>query len=205
VLGHYGQLNNNSELSCESGGTCLNWNDRPVAGFATEGAAAMDGCELGGTCFAQRGNIVSAIDENDCEHNGNFWDVGTTLDAYTCNCQPGWNGTHCEIDIDECASNPCVNGAPCMDEISFYVCLCLGGFTGTECQIDIDECASAPCDRQAPCTDSLNNGSVVPGVYNCACLEGFGGHNCGIDIDECASGACQNGAACYESGGNNPS
>ena len=98
-----------------------------------------------------------------------------------------------------------MNGAPCVNEISYYVCQCLDGFTGIECQIDIDECASEPCEHRSPCTDSLNNGALVPGVYNCGCIEGFTGHNCGIDVDECAAGPCQNGAACYESGGNNPS
>ena len=29
---------------------------------------------------------------------------------YVCSCQPGYQGQHCEEEIDECLSSPCVNG-----------------------------------------------------------------------------------------------
>ena len=38
-------------------------------------------------------------------------------------------------DINECASNPCVNGGTCKDEIGQYVCACPGGFSGNNCEI----------------------------------------------------------------------
>ena len=33
---------------------------------------------------------------------------------YTCHCAPGYYGRNCETDHDECASNPCNNGANCI-------------------------------------------------------------------------------------------
>ena len=33
--------------------------------------------------------------------------------GYTCICRPGWEGTNCASDRNECASNPCQNGAIC--------------------------------------------------------------------------------------------
>ena len=36
------------------------------------------------------------------------------------------------LDIDECASNPCVHG-DCIDEVNRYECLCLPGWTGKHC------------------------------------------------------------------------
>ena len=35
-----------------------------------------------------------------------------------------------EIDIDECQSNPCVNGATCNDHVAFYNCSCVIGWIG---------------------------------------------------------------------------
>ena len=37
-------------------------------------------------------------------------------------------------DIDECASNPCDNGAMCINLQNQYTCTCTGGWQGTHCE-----------------------------------------------------------------------
>ena len=52
---------------------------------------------------------LSCEQEAPCLNGGNC-----TNDAgggYFCSCLPAYNGTNCEIEVDECASDPCVNGA----------------------------------------------------------------------------------------------
>ena len=44
------------------------------------------------------------------------------MNNYTCNCVPGWTGRRCEIDFDDCSSNPCQNGATC-----FVSCISVSG------------------------------------------------------------------------------
>ena len=52
----------------------------------------------------------------------------------------------CQENINECAENPCQNGATCIDGIGNYTCSCLQGFTGRHCEDDIDECTILrPC------------------------------------------------------------
>jgi len=38
------------------------------------------------------------------------------------------------LDIDECGSNPCENGATCIDAVDSYTCSCVAGYTGTHCE-----------------------------------------------------------------------
>ena len=40
----------------------------------------------------------------------------------------------CVLDIDECASSPCRNGATCTDAVNSYMCRCVAGYTGTHCE-----------------------------------------------------------------------
>ena len=39
-------------------------------------------------------------------------------------------GTSCETQIDECSSDPCANGASCVDWLDLYYCTCAAGYTG---------------------------------------------------------------------------
>lgn len=47
------------------------------------------------------------------------------LGGYTCHCVPGWYGDNCQVDHDECGSNPCAISATChVSLIIVGVCQC---------------------------------------------------------------------------------
>ena len=50
-------------------------------------------------------------------------------------------------DINECSSEPCMNGATCDDRINNYVCTCTPGWTGTDCESGT---LSAICNSEYP-------------------------------------------------------
>ena len=43
-----------------------------------------------------------------------------------------FQGELCDMEIDECASDPCENNATCVDSYLSYTCLCENGFTGKQ-------------------------------------------------------------------------
>lgn len=48
--------------------------------------------------------------------------------SYECDCEDtGFAGDHCEVDIPECASDPCQHGATCVEGVKGYTCLCWPG------------------------------------------------------------------------------
>ena len=48
----------------------------------------------------------------------------------------GFEGRNCEVDINECESNPCKNNGTCVDEINDYNCTCKDGFVGKSCEVN---------------------------------------------------------------------
>ncbi len=38
------------------------------------------------------------------------------------------------LDINECANTPCLNGGICTDGVNTFTCTCQAGFTGAYCQ-----------------------------------------------------------------------
>ena len=47
----------------------------------------------------------------------------------------------CQYPINECESNPCVNGGRCQDQVGRFFCNCEGtGYEGATCGQDVNEC-----------------------------------------------------------------
>jgi hypothetical protein len=71
------------------------------------------------------GNFNECFNEQPCDHGACIQAIG----SYTCKCFAGYGGTHCEIDVNECFSNPCQNGAPCTGDLQQPISFI---FPGTE-------------------------------------------------------------------------
>ena len=69
--------------------------------------------------------------------NGQCFD---DVSKFSCDCDPGFTGTFCNLDVDECSSNPCFNDAYCLDFLDKWICQCNPGFTGLKCEAESDEC-----------------------------------------------------------------
>ena len=94
-----------------------------------------------------------------------------------CACDAGWLGSICAHNEDNCAAEPCDNGATCVDQVDGYACVCVDGYSGVTCSVDIDECATASCmeNTTASCVDAVNN-------YTCVCAEGWMGPDCAVSL-----------------------
>uniref|UniRef100_A0A8C7XU15 Neurogenic locus notch homolog protein 1 n=1 Tax=Oryzias sinensis TaxID=183150 RepID=A0A8C7XU15_9TELE len=170
-------------------------------------------CKNGGTCQDRENSYIcscpkgtageTSVDEcssNPCIH-GLCQDL---INGYKCTCDSGWSGQNCDINKNECDSNPCMNGGTCKDMTSGYHCTCRVGFTGyvpsnlaivgPNCQTNINECASNPCLNQGTCIDDVAG-------YKCNCLLPYTGQTCEIDINECVKSPCWNGAFCLNTMG----
>ncbi|KAI8495254.1 hypothetical protein Bbelb_272400 [Branchiostoma belcheri] len=103
--------------------------------------------------------------------DGDAWGVDYDTHSYGTDSA---NGAHYNnkyalcVDVDDCASSPCANGA-CTDGVASYICICEIGWTGNNCD-QVDDCASSPC-AHGTCTDGAAS-------YTCSCENGWAGNNC---------------------------
>ena len=67
-------------------------------------------------------------EDNPCQNNSTCSRVspGET----SCQCLPGFTGSLCQHNIDDCASDPCGHGQ-CTDLVNGYSCDCEPGYDGT--------------------------------------------------------------------------
>jgi hypothetical protein len=57
--------------------------------------------------------------------------------GYTCQCLPGFTGQMCEVNVDDCLSEPCKHGR-CIDNINGFVCQCYQGYDDLFCDVSRD-------------------------------------------------------------------
>lgn len=125
----------------------------------------------------------------------------------------------CNVNINDCAINPCHNGGTCVDGINSFTCLCPEGYNDATCLSQVDECRSNPC-IHGQCQDLINGWALSTFMmyelrkvskmklaplniflcisYKCACDSGWSGPNCDINNNECESNPCMNGGTCKD-------
>jgi len=71
----------------------------------------------------------------------------------------GYDGDHCEIDLDECELyEPCQNNATCKDLIDDYSCTCVRLYGGKNCSIYLQGCENGHnCSRNGDCIPYLKD------------------------------------------------
>nr|XP_026690955.1 uncharacterized protein LOC100184291 isoform X3 [Ciona intestinalis] len=107
---------------------------------------------------------------------------------YTCECEAGFTGRNCSIDIDDCSPNPCVNSMDCIDRVNDYQCDCTPGFVGKNCEKSYDDCHNVSC-NSFECVDGFLS-------YTCNCKNGYSGKNCEIEPSICYGVECKDRALC---------
>ncbi|XP_078685400.1 uncharacterized protein LOC144918448 isoform X6 [Branchiostoma floridae x Branchiostoma belcheri] len=166
---------------CENGGICVDEIQNYTCICTTR--------YTGRNCEIDTGPLCDS-EANLC-YNGGVCQEQQNGNYTTCVCRDGWAGPRCTES--PCVSEPCMNGATCLNITGGYQCTCPEGFAGVNCEININECASvpAPCKNGGICTDGI--GGVI-----CDCTgTGYEGPFCQSDVNECINNPCQNGGACF--------
>ncbi|XP_043101449.1 aggrecan core protein isoform X2 [Puntigrus tetrazona] len=85
--------------------------------------------------------LVGNASLNPCEPNPCGAGVCLVKDGVSiCHCPPGLHGKECQFEVDVCHSNPCANGATCVEVEESFKCLCLPSYEGVRCEIDVNSC-----------------------------------------------------------------
>ena len=129
-----------------------------------------------------------ACEPDPCQHGSCTAD---SEGGYSCTCDPGWQGSDCDVNIDDCDPDPCLNGGSCVDEVDGYTCSCPAGYSGEHCETAVAGCEDDPC-VHGSCSDT------GPGEYECDCEPGWTGDHCDVDIDDCDPDPCLNGGSCVD-------
>uniref|UniRef100_A0A6B2E8N3 Putative cadherin egf lag seven-pass g-type receptor n=1 Tax=Phlebotomus kandelakii TaxID=1109342 RepID=A0A6B2E8N3_9DIPT len=149
-------------------------------------------CQYNGTCYQRSNRMLYELSEAQKYHLPGIFSRPFSYEnasGYECVCVDGIIGRNCEVNINECESNPCSKYGTCVDEVGTYSCECEPGFEGKHCEINIDECEKyKPC-IHGTCMDGRDN-------YICDCDPVWGGKNCSVALIGCISQPCLNDGIC---------
>ncbi|XP_051504649.1 protein jagged-2 isoform X1 [Myxocyprinus asiaticus] len=156
----------------------------------TSTCQVIDSCTIAVTTNGTA-KVVRHILSNVCGPHGRC--ISQSGGNFTCTCQPGFTGTYCHENINDCVSSPCHNGGTCIDDISSFRCVCPDGFEGQLCDLEVNECSDEPCLNGGNCIDLLND-------FYCHCTDNWKGKTCNSRDNQCDPNTCANGGTCYDHG-----
>ncbi|KAK7891872.1 hypothetical protein WMY93_023835 [Mugilogobius chulae] len=110
-----------------------------------------------------------------------------------CGLQGAWSQPPVCEEMDECRSQPCLNGGTCRDQVGSFSCECLKASLETA----VKQCSRDTCKNGGTCEDES-------GSYVCHCPAGFKGSTVRKkykatppkEQDVCDSSPCLNGGVC---------
>ena len=122
---------------------------------------------------------------------------------HVCICSPGYTGSNCEVNIDDCNPNPCVYGT-CKDGVNGFLCECDSEqITGYQCEVYCPDghrgnfcetknllCSAdpSPCQNAGMCVERND-------TFFCTCLPNYSGTVCELE-KTCDLIQCHNGGTC---------
>src|SRR4029079_9945130 len=79
--------------------------------------------------------------------------------TFTCACPAGFTGAQCQVNVNDCANNPCQNGGQCVDGVNSYACQCPAGHSGANCETPVPATPRAECVAPDPGSPALRVGA----------------------------------------------
>ncbi|KAM7403188.1 hypothetical protein PAMA_003895 [Pampus argenteus] len=141
-------------------------------------------CEKAWQCICEEGWVGSLCDQGECKlvliaevrNGGTCTDTDGSAADSSCLCPPGFSGDFCEINLDSCQPDPCLNGGNCTNHGLAFTCICPHGFTGFTCNdtTGLSPCAGRPCANGGTCIGRPD------GTFRCVCQKWFTGPTCSL-------------------------
>uniref|UniRef100_A0A8D2CR36 Sushi, nidogen and EGF like domains 1 n=1 Tax=Sciurus vulgaris TaxID=55149 RepID=A0A8D2CR36_SCIVU len=184
---------------CVNGGTCedlgTDFSCHCQAGYTGHRCQAEVDCghpeEVQHATMHFNGTRLGSVALYTCDPG---YSLSVPTHARICLPQGVWSQLPQCLEVDECRSQPCLNGGSCQDHVAGYQCLCSRGYEGAHCELETDECRAQPCSNGGSCR-------ALPGSFLCQCPAGFTGVHCETEVDACESSPCQHGGRCEDGGG----
>ena len=92
------------------------------------------------------------------------------------------------VDVDECASGPCLNDGTCTDDVNGYDCSCTTAYTGNHCEGKANFCfAQNELDSKLQAFDRKEHTQRYQLVHHMSCFCDVSSTSYAVGIEYCTS------------------